>query len=61
MPKMTLSHFETSIIFALLISIVLAIVTKKNDKDRLYYGLYCFGCFIATIFGLAWLMKLGHG
>lgn len=60
MPKMNLSHFEASILFALVISVVLGIVTKKNDKERLHYGLYCFGCFVATIFGLGWVMWLGH-
>lgn len=60
MPKMNLSHFEASILFALAISVVLGIVTKKSDKERLNYGLYCFGCFLATIFGLGWVMWLGH-
>lgn len=59
--KLSLTHFEATIIFALFISIVLGIVTKNTDKDRLSYGLSCFGRFLATIFGLAWLMKLGHG
>jgi len=61
MPKMNLSHFEASLIFALLISVVLGIVTKRTDKDRIYYSVYCFLCFLATIFGLSWVMKLGHG
>ncbi len=61
MPKMALSHFEASILFALFTSIVLGIVTKKTDKERLHYGLYCFGCFVAALFGLSWLMYLGHG
>ncbi len=60
MPKMNLSHFEASILFALAISVVLGVVTKKTDKERLNYGLYCFGCFLATIFGLGWVMWLGH-
>ena len=59
--KLSLTHFEATILFAIVISVVLGVVTKKTDQDRLYYGLYCFGCFIATIVGLSWLMKLGHG
>ena len=59
--KLSLTHFEATLILALFISVVLGIVTKKTDKERLSYGVYCFGCFIATIFGLAWLMKFGHG
>lgn len=52
---------EASVLFGLLISIVLGVVTKKSDKDRLHYGLYCFACFLATLVGLGWLMRLGHG
>jgi hypothetical protein len=59
--KLSMTHFEATLLFALFISVVLGIVTKKTDKERLNYGLYCFGCFMATIFGLAWLMKMGHG
>ena len=61
MPRMNLSHFEAAILFALFVSVVLGVVTKKTDRDRLMYGLYCFGCFVATLFGLGWLMYLGHG
>ena len=61
MPKMSLTHFEAPILFALLTSIVLGIVTKKNDKERFRYGLYCFGSFVFAMFALSWLMYLGHG
>jgi hypothetical protein len=60
MPKMNLSHFEAAILFALFTSVVLGVVTKKTDKERLHYGLYCFGCFVAALFGLSWLMYFGH-
>ena len=61
MPKMTLSHFEAAFLFSVIASIVLGIVTKKTDLDRLYYGAYCFVCFISALFGIGWVMKLGHG
>lgn len=61
MPKMNLSHFEAACLFALFTSIVLGVVTKKTDRERLMYGLYCFGCFIGAMFGLGWLMRFGHG
>lgn len=61
MPKMNLSHFEASFLFALFISIVLGIVTKKTDRERMVYGTQCFGYFLLALFGLGWLMKLGHG
>lgn len=61
MPKMNLTHFEAAVLFALFASVVLGIVTKSTDRERLRYGLYCFGYFIVALFGIAWVMKLGHG
>jgi len=61
MPKMNLTHFEASLLFALFISVAMGLTTKKTAREQLIYGLYCFGCFLATLVGLAWLMKLGHG
>ena len=61
MPKINLSHFEAAFLFALFASVALGITTKKTNKDRLHYGLYCFGCFIVALFGIGWAMKLGHG
>lgn len=60
MPKMSLSHLETAILFALFTSVVLGVVTKKTDKERLHYGLQTFGYFILALFGLGWLMYFGH-
>jgi len=59
--KINLSHFEAAFVFSLLASVVMGITTKKTDKERLNYGLYCFGCFIVALFGIGWVMKLGHG
>jgi hypothetical protein len=61
MPKMTLSHFEASLLFALFTSMVLGVVTKRTDRARIEYGIYTFACFVVTLFGLGWLMYLGHG
>jgi prepilin signal peptidase PulO-like enzyme (type II secretory pathway) len=61
MPKMNLSHFEAAILFALFTSVVLGVVTKQTDRDRLHYGVYIFVCFVVALFGLGWLMYLGHG
>jgi ABC-type dipeptide/oligopeptide/nickel transport system permease component len=58
--KMNLSHFETTMLLALLISVVLGVVTKRSDRERLRYGLTSFGYFVLTVFGLSWLMYLGH-
>ncbi len=61
MPKLSLSHFEAAFLFALCTSVVLGIVSKRTNRDRVRYGLYCFGCFLVAVFGLSWLMYLGHG
>lgn len=61
MPKINLSHFEAAILFSVLASVVMGITTKKTQKERVNYGLYCFGCFIVALFGIGWVMKLGHG
>ena len=59
--KMSLSHFEASFLFSLCVSIVLGVVTKRNDRERFEYGIYTFACFMVALFGLGWLMYLGHG
>jgi len=61
MPKMALSHFEAAVLFALFTSIVLGVVTKKTDKERIRYGVRSFVYFLAVMFSLGWLMYLGHG
>ncbi len=60
MPKVSLSHFEAALLFAFFTSIVLGVVTKRTDRDRLHYALYCFAWFLIALFGLGWLMFLGH-
>ncbi len=61
MPKMNLSHFEAALLFALLTSVVLGIVTKRTDRERMRYGAQCFAYFVLAMFGLSWLMYFGHG
>lgn len=58
---LNLDHFEVALLFALLASVMLGLVTKRTDNDRLRYGLYCFGCFMAALFGIGWVMRLLHG
>lgn len=58
---MGLSHLETTLLMALVISVVLGITTKKTKDEQVRYGLKCFGYFVGTVFGLGWLMYLGHG
>src|SRR5450759_3896157 len=51
MPKMNLSHFEAAFLFSLFASVVMGVVTKRTDRDRLHYGVYTFGCFLLALFG----------
>ena len=60
MPKLALTHFEAALLFALLTSVVLGIVSKKTDRERLLYGVKCFGWFFATLVAAGWLMYFGH-
>ncbi len=60
MPKVNLTHFEAALLFSLFTSIVLGIVTKRTDRERLRYGLDCFASFLVALFGLGWLMYIGH-
>ena len=55
-----LNHFEASFFFALFTAIVFGVVSRQSDRERLHYGLYVFGCFLAATFGLSWLMYIGH-
>ncbi|HUP04235.1 MAG TPA: hypothetical protein VMU19_09610 [Bryobacteraceae bacterium] len=59
--SMNLSHFEAAFLFALFTSVVMGIVTKNTDRERFQYGAYVFVCFLAALYGIGWLMQLGHG
>ncbi len=61
MPRLTLSHFEASLLFALFSSVVMGIVSRQTDRERLRYGLKCFAWFVGCLFAIAWVMRLGHG
>jgi hypothetical protein len=59
--QLRLNHLTVSILFALFSSIMLGLVTKRTNRERVRYGAYCFGCFMAALFGLGWFMRLLHG
>lgn len=59
--KIDLDHFEVSVLFALLASVILGLVTKRTERERVRYGLYCFSCFMVALFGIGWTMHFLHG
>lgn len=58
---LSLNHLQVSLLFALVASVILGLVTKRTDQGRVRYGLYCFGCFLLALFGISWFMRLLHG
>lgn len=59
--NVSLNHLQLSLLFALFASVMLGLVTKRTDRARVRYGLYCFGCFLLALFGIGWFMRLLHG
>ncbi len=58
---LNLSHLQAALLFALFASIVMGVIGRDEDRERLRYAVYVFGCFVGTIVGLSWLMYIGHG
>ena len=58
---LSLTHLQAALLFAFFSSIVLGVVGRSTDKERIRYGVTVFGYFVAAIFGLGWLMYFGHG
>jgi ABC-type dipeptide/oligopeptide/nickel transport system permease component len=58
---LNLTHLEAALLFALFTSIVLGVVGRSEDRERIRYGVTVFGYFMVAIFGLGWLMYFGHG
>jgi len=58
---LNLTHLQAALLFALFSSIVLGVIGRNSDPERIRYGLSVFGYFVVAIFGLGWLMFLGHG
>jgi hypothetical protein len=58
---LNLSHLQAALLFALFTSVVLGVVGRNTDRERLQYGVYVFGYFLLAVVGLGWLMYFGHG
>ena len=53
---MKLSHFQALVIFASIVSVVFALITKERPREQLRYGLFVFGSFLAVALAVGWLM-----
>jgi hypothetical protein len=58
---LNLDHFEVAVLFALLASVMLGLITKRTDRERIQYGARCFAWFMAALFGIGWFMRILHG
>ena len=50
------SHFFAMSLFALLVSVALAGLTKRTAEERTKYALSCFLKFLAVAIAIGWLM-----
>jgi len=51
-----LSHFGALTTFALLVSVVFAIITKSEPREQVRYGIFVFICFLAAAILVGWIM-----
>jgi hypothetical protein len=52
----TFSHFGALTTFALLVSVVFAIITKSGPGEQLRYGIFVFISFLAAAILVGWIM-----
>jgi hypothetical protein len=52
----TLSHFDALLIFALLVSVVFALINKPTPREQLRYGVFVFLSFLGVALVVGWLM-----
>jgi heme A synthase len=53
---MKFTHFDALVLFALVISIAFAFLTKQSARDRLKYALWAFLAFVMVAVVLGWIM-----
>ena len=56
-----LSHFTAAVLFSVFASVVFRVTQRNTSREQIRYGLYCFGCFMAALFGIGWAMRILHG
>ncbi len=53
---LTLTHFQALLLFALVVSLAFAFLSRRTLRDRLRYTLWSLIVFLAAAIGIAWLM-----
>ena len=53
---MNLSHFQAMLLFAFIISLAFAFLTKRKLSERLRYALWAFLAFLVVAVAIGWLM-----
>ena len=56
MPQVPASHFLFMVLYALLVSVVFAMLLRDDRREQLKSGAMMFGGFIAAALALSWLM-----
>jgi hypothetical protein len=54
------AHYTAALIFAIVTSVVFGVTSKNTDRERLLYGLWVFGLFLAISLTAAWVMHFLH-
>jgi hypothetical protein len=53
---MTLSHFSSLFLFALIVSVVFSLINKSQPQEQLRYGAFVFLSFLGVAVVVSWLM-----
>jgi hypothetical protein len=53
---MAISHFTALVLYALLVSVVFAVLGKDTPRAQVIYGVKVFFAFVGIALALAWLM-----
>ena len=53
---MNLSHFQAMLVFAFVISLAFAFLTKRKLRERVRYALWAFLAFLVAGVAIGWLM-----
>ena len=53
---MTVSHFTALVVFALLVSVVFALINKTHPLEQLKHGAFVFLSFLGVALLVAWFM-----